>query len=625
MSDKNQESLREFEHLIGQLSRTDNQPIAQRMSPPAKQALRQKLLDEYESQTLSRQDIWQLWRFAGSVAGIVFIAVAVIGFGMAISQSRTANSADMPTVNATTSEVDTAVSMPTTNPNSSPGLNNIPSPPLSNIPPELPVELGDNISLIGFSFSPSSNLQEQSLPIALTWEISEPPKANYTAFVHLIDENGQLVAQIDEPLEAFSMLDKSKSINAVLKLPLSENLPPGTYTITTGLYDNRTGQQLPQNNNGQGILLAMWEIFAPQQLTTLPVDLGDSFHLIDFLLSPSPYRPGQPLEFSLSWETSGQPTADYTAYIHLLGTGGSLVAQADQSLGNSSTWVAGATPTVNLMLLLPHDLPQGMYSLTTGMYDRSTGQRLPQNDDSQGLYLMQIEVVAETAVTPHATINGTNNGLALLDRPKGQQFAILAEGSDVQLADAPRVEDDGFIWQAVETSEGQSGWVAAEFLIYTTRFTPAEIVPYPFPPEDNIWVISAKQLSRASENDPITFEITLGVKLVSADEAILKLFYTNPAWQSGSEVQLPIHMIGGDQIVYTNTEVVTVTAVLDPTQMAANVNTNTPTLMTQLGTLDHEKPWLSSFKTSILSFFDNVQFDLQSLAEIEYHFEDEGN
>jgi len=204
-------------------------------------------------------------------------------------------------------------------------------------------------------------------------------------------------------------LEESKSINAILKLPLSENLPPGTYTITTGLYDNRTGQQLPQNNNGQGILLAMWEIFAPHQLTTLPVDLGDNFQLIDFSLSPSPYRPGQRLEFSLSWKTVGQPSADYTAYIHLLGTGGSLVAQADQSLGDTSTWVAGASPTVDLTLLLPDDLPQGMYSITTGLYDRSTGQRLPNNDNGPGLYLAQIEITEDSINTHQAIINGTDN------------------------------------------------------------------------------------------------------------------------------------------------------------------------------------------------------------------------
>ncbi|KAA3660195.1 MAG: SH3 domain-containing protein, partial [Chloroflexi bacterium] len=518
-----------------------------------------------------------------------------------------------------------AVSMPTTIPNTAPGLNNIPLPPLSNLTPDLPVEFGDNISLIGFSFSPSSNLQEQSLPIALTWEISEPPKANYTAFVHLIDENGQLVAQIDEPLEAFSMLDESKNINAVLNLPLSENLPPGTYTITTGLYDNRTGQQLPQNNNGQGFMLAMWEVFAPHQLTKLPVDLGDNFHLIDFALSPKPYQPGQPLEVSLAWETTGQPTADYTAFVHLLGENGKLIAQADQSLGESSTFTNGTRPTSRLTLWLPDNLESSTLRMTTGLYDANTGQRLPQNDNGADLYLAQIEVSAETAVIHHATIIRTqNNGLTLRDKPDGQQIAILNEGSIVLLADAPRVEHDDFIWQAVETVDGLSGWVAADFLTYPSEYTPSEVVPAPFPPFDQVWVISAKQISRASANDPITFEITLGVELVSADEGILKLFYSNPAWHTGSEGQLPIHMIGGDQIVDAGKEIVTVTAVLDPTEMKSNVQTNAPILTTQLGTLNPNKPLQSSFETSIMSVFTNVQFDLQSLDNISYQFWDQG-
>ena len=540
MSHKNQESLHEFNNLIEQLSQPDSQPISMRMTPTAKQALRQQLLNQYDERTLSRQGAWHLWRFAGGVAAVLLLAIAVVGFGLAISQARTTGS---PAVNPTASEVETATSTSLSAgvPTLTPDTSTRPTPPIPNLPPEFPIDLGDNIRLIGFSFLPGSNQPDQSLLIALSWETTGQPSANYSAFVQLLDENGRLAAQVDEPLGETSSFTDGTKFNALLTLPLSDNLTPGVYTIATGLYDSRTGQQLPQNNDGQSIHLALWEILARNLLTKLPAELGDHFRLIGFSHSPPPYQPGQPLQVTLSWETTGRPTADYTAFVHLLDQNGNLVAQADQVLGETSTFVNGTRPRTSLTMWLPDDLSPGTFLLTTGLYDNSTGQRLPDNDNGSDLYLMQIVVTPEP------------------------------------------------VWDNLT---------------------------------DRVWIISAAQSERATVSAPITFEVTLGVELTSADEAILKLFYTNPAWQTQTEGRLPVDGLGEDQIVYPNTETVTISAVLDPIEMVANVKTNTPILMAQLGTLNPDKLWQSSFDTSILSTFMDVQFDLQSLDEIEYQFDD---
>ena len=492
MSHKTQDSLHEFDHLIQQLSHPDNRPDVKRLSPGDKRAMRQKLLAQYDEQTLSRQATWTLWRFAGSVAGVMLLATVVIGFWMAISQSTT---------------------------------------------------------------------DSQSEPV---------PAATETL------------------------------VESATAAPQSTDVPHPTIT--------------PSPN---------------QTLTTLPAELGDSFRLLDYSLFPQPFQPGQPLQVTLLWQTTGRPSANYTAFVHLLDADGNLVAQADQSLGESTTFVNGTRPTTELTLWLPDTLTPGTLTLTTGLYDSSTGLRLMPNGEN-ALNLAQIEVStessdAEVAVIHRAVVSGTSGvGLTLRDTPEGQPIAVLDEGSIVLLADWPRVESDGFLWQPVETIDGIFGWVAAEFLTYPADYPRREIVPAPFPPEDRVWVIKAVQNGRSAADAPITFDITLGVELVSTDEAVLKLGYAEPDWATQTEGRLPVDGLGEDHVIRAGLQTVTVTAVINPAELAAIINTQTPVLATQLGTFTTDANSIQRFDIMMFSTFTNVQFDLQSPDMIGYEFWDQG-
>ncbi len=364
----------QFDDLIDELHRSDERPSTPRAF---KQELRGNLLKQYEERTLSAQANWNLWRFAGGVAGVLLLITTIIGFGQAMSQASTATSTE------SVEETDFPTVTPDTN----------------SLPLELPRDLGDNILLVGFSISQNSGLAssqfDQLLQVNLSWETTGQPTADYTAFVHLLDANGNLVAQANQSLGETSTFANGTQVDASFDLALPDT--PGTYLFTTGLYDSNTGQQLLENNTFQGLALTLFEVPANGLLTQLPAELGDSFRLLDFSLSTNQFVPGQPLQISLSWETTGRPTADYTAFVHLVDQSGNLLAQTDQSLGASSTFVNGTRPNTNLTLWLPDDLPSGTFSIVIGLYDSTTGQQLPA--DRPGLYMVQIEVKADTAVT----------------------------------------------------------------------------------------------------------------------------------------------------------------------------------------------------------------------------------
>jgi hypothetical protein len=72
---------------------------------------------------------------------------------------------------------------------------------------------------------------------------------DYTAFIHLTDEEGHLWAQDDHILEDNGRLTSTWSPAAVVKqefqVPLSPDLPSGKYTLLIGVYYWETGERLP--------------------------------------------------------------------------------------------------------------------------------------------------------------------------------------------------------------------------------------------------------------------------------------------------------------------------------------------------------------------------------------------
>jgi hypothetical protein len=74
---------------------------------------------------------------------------------------------------------------------------------------------------------------------------------DYQAFAHLLNEQGEKVAQLDwTPRDALSKLPTSSwperwrgSDPQVLALP--SEIPPGVYTLIAGLYDWQSGARVP--------------------------------------------------------------------------------------------------------------------------------------------------------------------------------------------------------------------------------------------------------------------------------------------------------------------------------------------------------------------------------------------
>ena len=119
----------------------------------------------------------------------------------------------------------------------------------------------------------------------------------------------------------------------------------------------------------------------------LPTCLGEHVRLLGYTLvvegAPPDGRsikPGDSLLLTLHWAATGSPSGDYSVFVHLLGPDGALVTQQDNpplhGAAPTFLWEAGERLDDPYELTVPPDASPGPYTLSAGMYDWRTGERL---------------------------------------------------------------------------------------------------------------------------------------------------------------------------------------------------------------------------------------------------------
>jgi uncharacterized membrane protein len=114
---------------------------------------------------------------------------------------------------------------------------------------EREVALAEGVSLAGVNLSAGVKAGETTLPITLYWQAEGPTSTSYTTFVHLIDEQGAMVAQSDGIPGKGALPSTAWSPGEVIPDPrlisLPADMPSGVYTLLAGLYDATDGRRLP--------------------------------------------------------------------------------------------------------------------------------------------------------------------------------------------------------------------------------------------------------------------------------------------------------------------------------------------------------------------------------------------
>jgi hypothetical protein len=115
--------------------------------------------------------------------------------------------------------------------------------------PEATVRRGDGwIRLLGYSTTQQTHPGDAIL-LELRWQSLRRVDYDYHVFVHLLNSNGEKLAQRDgQPvqwLRPITTWQVGEQIIDHYGILLPETVPPGEYTLAIGLYDPVTGQRLP--------------------------------------------------------------------------------------------------------------------------------------------------------------------------------------------------------------------------------------------------------------------------------------------------------------------------------------------------------------------------------------------
>jgi len=122
---------------------------------------------------------------------------------------------------------------------------------------------GEHITLDGYTLSTPQLEPGDILQLDLFWRTDAPLRERYIVFVHVLDQNGQIVAQTDrEPgggQQPTTNWESNKSIVDRYGVSIPEDAAPGTYAIQVGLY-GFAEKRLPVSAGGDALRVTSVEV-----------------------------------------------------------------------------------------------------------------------------------------------------------------------------------------------------------------------------------------------------------------------------------------------------------------------------------------------------------------------------
>lgn len=247
---------------------------------------------------------------------------------------------------------------------------------------------GDVAELISVTPTTRSATAGETLRVEMCWRTLAPTEANYTVFLQAVGPGETVVADrysypglgsyptaIWEPGKVFC-----DSIQLPIPADLSRTL---VYQLSAGLLDDQTDERLPgvdAAGNSLPPFVGAVRLSAATPPAGEPPPPGGSAIRLGGAEFSSVWRSGTEQPVTLRWYAAEAVPTDYTVFLHLRNSDGSLVAQADgpplDGWYPTSWWAAGEWVSDEHLFPIPNGTPPGTYQLVTGLYDPLSGQRL---------------------------------------------------------------------------------------------------------------------------------------------------------------------------------------------------------------------------------------------------------
>jgi hypothetical protein len=255
--------------------------------------------------------------------------------------------------------------------------------------------LGGLMQLTGADAYPSAPQRGDEWQIDLHWSnLNWLPEDDHV-FIQLQSPAGDNQEQRDsQPLRGSyptTLWVPGSDVTDPYTLTVPADLAPGTYRVIAGLH-RPNGQRVPVTGShdvlGDSVVVAhlympdpAFDLAAITQRVVITGGEPPSLRLMGYDLASGTLAAGSVLSLTLYWQSLAPMGADYIVFVHVLDGAGQVRAQADAPpLGGhapTSWWRPGQQFRDPRTVTLGSDLPPGTYTVSVGLYDLATGQRLP--------------------------------------------------------------------------------------------------------------------------------------------------------------------------------------------------------------------------------------------------------
>ncbi len=282
-------------------------------------------------------------------------------------------------------------------------------------PPELTnltqANFANKIKLLGYDLPLRRVKPGDAIPLVLYWQALTQMREDYTLFVQLVDANFERRGGYDRfPRETYNtyLWVPGEVVDDGFAVPVDADAPSGVYQIRLGFYEQQADEikTLSLVENGQqlaetSVTLGPIKVGGPP--ASLTSDIPAMENLIDAtfgedinLQSYDLRLENDSLNLKLIWTSLGQPTADYTVFLHLRDQPGQTVAQVDRPPASgqypTSLWDVDEKIADEFFLDVTTVSP-GTYDLVLGLYDPKTGVRLNVPDTiNNSLFITEVVV-----------------------------------------------------------------------------------------------------------------------------------------------------------------------------------------------------------------------------------------
>jgi 4-amino-4-deoxy-L-arabinose transferase-like glycosyltransferase len=253
-------------------------------------------------------------------------------------------------------------------------------PAVGSLPPartRASFQLGTALTVTGYDL-PAAAAPGEPLQLQVVWRPGQPPRGTLTFFAHLLDYVQQPAgAEFDHNGFLPQSWRGGETVSSTFPLQVPATIQPGAYWVEFGAYD-ANGQRLRDGQANDRELLGPVVVAGPAPASARPIaDFGGYAALTRSRLE---HGSGSQVEIALTWVPEHTFDQDYSVFVHVLDASGKLVAQADGPPDDgrwpTRYWLPG-TAVMDVHRLLLNGLPPGTYSVAAGLYQLSSGQRLP--------------------------------------------------------------------------------------------------------------------------------------------------------------------------------------------------------------------------------------------------------